>query len=52
MASVDKSTASGGRSVRDHLAIVIPAILVLAAGLPGDHDTGAFGPMTSACKVR
>ena len=32
MASDDKSTASGGRSVRDYLAIGIPALLVLAAG--------------------
>ena len=32
MASNDKSTASSGRSVRDYLAIGIPAFLVLAAG--------------------
>jgi len=32
MASNDKSTASSGRSVRDYLAIGIPALLVLAAG--------------------
>ncbi len=32
MASDDKSRVSGGRSVRDHLAIVVPALLVLVAG--------------------
>ena len=32
MASDDKSVASGGRSLPHYLIIVIPALLVLAAG--------------------
>ncbi len=32
MASDDKATSSGGRSLRDHFAVVIPALIVLAAG--------------------
>ncbi len=32
MTSDDKSTVLGGRSIRDHLAIGIPALLVLVAG--------------------